>query len=230
MNPCQTTFTSRVTQSSCPMFMLRHRTGDNGGVTVPIAADDPLSARDLVLAATYRCVARFGLAKTTIDDVVKESGVSRASIYRQFPGGRDELLRETVGWEVANFFVRLSDQVREAADLVELLVLGARQAHHAVREHALLQTMLTTEPERLLGFLTTESAKTLPFIADFLHPYLEREQAAGRVRSDLDVARACDYMARMVLSFIGGAGRWDPDNPEMLEDLVRHEILGGILE
>ena len=52
-------------------------------------ASDPLSLRDRLLEATYRCVERFGMAKTTIDDVAKESGVSRATIYRQFAGGRD---------------------------------------------------------------------------------------------------------------------------------------------
>ena len=67
-------------------------------------------------AATYRCVERFGLGKTTIDDVVKESGVSRATIYRQFPGGRDELLLETVGWELANYFNELADHVRDAPE------------------------------------------------------------------------------------------------------------------
>ena len=50
---------------------------------------DPLTLRDRLLAATYRCVSRFGLGKTTIDDVAKESGLSRATIYRQFPGGRE---------------------------------------------------------------------------------------------------------------------------------------------
>jgi AcrR family transcriptional regulator len=35
--------------------------------------------RERVLAATYACVARFGLGKTTVEDVVKESGTSRAS-------------------------------------------------------------------------------------------------------------------------------------------------------
>ena len=60
-------------------------------------ASDPLTLHDRLLAATYRCVERFGMGKTTIDDIVKESGVSRATIYRQFAGGRDELLLETVG-------------------------------------------------------------------------------------------------------------------------------------
>ena len=44
---------------------------------------DPLTLRDRLLAATYRCVSRFGLAKTTIDDVAKQSGLSRATIYRK---------------------------------------------------------------------------------------------------------------------------------------------------
>src|SRR5471030_1169447 len=85
---------------------------------------DPLTLRDRVLAATYRCVARFGLAKTTMEDVVKESGLSRATIYRQFPGGRDEVLLETVGWELSNYFNALADHVRDAPDLVQLLERG----------------------------------------------------------------------------------------------------------
>src|SRR6478672_13477313 len=85
---------------------------------------DPLTLRDRLLAATYRCVSRFGLGKTTIEDVAKESGLSRATIYRQFPGGREELLLETVGWELSNYFTQLADQVRDAPTLAELLSTG----------------------------------------------------------------------------------------------------------
>src|ERR1700746_4082270 len=88
------------------------------------APPDPLSLRDRLLAATYRCVVRFGLGKTTIEDVVKESGLSPGTIYRQFPGGRDELLLETVGWELANYFNTLADHVRDAPDLEQLFERG----------------------------------------------------------------------------------------------------------
>src|SRR5436853_4953219 len=111
---------------------------------------DPLSQRDRLLAATYRCVERFGLGKTTIEDVVKESGVSRATIYRQFPGGREELLLETVGWELSNYFNELADRVRDAPNLAELLERGLVFAHHSIAEHAVLRKMMETEPERLL--------------------------------------------------------------------------------
>src|ERR1700690_1877077 len=113
------------------------------------SAPDPLTLRDRLLAATYRCVSRFGLGKTTIEDVAKESGLSRATIYRQFPGGRDELLLGTVGWELANYFPSLADHVRDAPDLSQLLEQGLAYAHRSVSEHVVLTKILDTEPERL---------------------------------------------------------------------------------
>src|SRR3954464_1476740 len=193
------------------------------------AAPDPLTVRDRVLAATYRCVVRFGLGKTTIEDVVKESGLSRATIYRQFPGGRDEVLLETVGWELANCFNALADHVRDAPDLVQLLEQGLVYAHRSIGEHEVLGKILDTEPERLLPLLTVESAKTQPFIADFLHPYLLREAEAGRLRPATDIDRAADYLARCILSLINAPARWNLDDPAQVQDLVRVELLGGIV-
>ena len=192
-------------------------------------APDPLSLRDRLLAATYRCVERFGLGKTTIEDVVKESGLSRATIYRQFPGGREELLLETVGWELANYFNALADHVRDAPDLEQLLERGLGYAHRSVTEHVVLRKILDTEPERLLPLLTVESAKTLPFIADFLHPYLVREAEQGRLRPGVEIDRAAEYLARAILSLINAPGRWDLEDPAQVRELVRGELLGGIV-
>jgi len=190
---------------------------------------DPLTLRDRLLAATYRCVERFGLGKTTIDDVAKESGASRATIYRQFPGGRDELLRETVAWELSNYFTVLADHVRDAPNLEELLRRGLWFAHRSVAEHAVLRKIMQTEPERLLPLLTTEATRTLPFIADFLLPYLRREADAGRLRPGVDAERAAEYLARSILSLIGAPGRWNLDDPTQVSELVRDELLGGIV-
>jgi AcrR family transcriptional regulator len=187
-----------------------------------------LTVRDRLLEATYACVTRYGMAKTTVEDVVKQSGISRATVYRQFPGGRDELLRETVAWEIARYFTELADYVRDATDLADLLEKGLVHARQQVREHEVLRKMLDTEPERLLPLLSTESTKTLPFIASFLHPYLQREADAGRLRPGVDIDRAADYLARGILSLIASPGRWDFDEPAQVRDLVRSELLGGI--
>ncbi len=185
--------------------------------------------RERVLAASYACVARFGMGKTTVEDVVKESGVSRASIYRLFPGGKDQLLRETVGWEMNDFFGRLADAVYDAPDFASLLEEGLVFAHRAIQEHEVLRKVLDTEPERLLPLITVEQHRVLEFITGFLLPYLEREEQAGRVRPGVELPAAAEYVARMVLSLIGSPGRWDMEDRDQVRVLVREEMLGGIL-
>lgn len=190
---------------------------------------DPLELRERVLDATYTCVTRFGLARTTVEDVVRRSGVSRATIYRYFPGGRDELVREAVGREIGRYFAQLAEAVHDAADLEHLLSEGLVHARRQLAEHAVLQKMLVTDPERLVMLVTTESQKTLPFIAAFLLPYLERERAEGRLRPGLDLDAAADYLARAILALIGSPGRFDLTTVAGAREVVRAELLGGIL-
>jgi AcrR family transcriptional regulator len=141
--------------------------------------------RTRILEATYLCIAREGLANTTMEDAARQAGLSRATVYRHFPGGREELIREVIAWETARFFLRLAEAIagtRDFADLVEEALLFA---HEAIEAHELLQKMVRTEPERLLPTLTVESAKIRVLIAGFLVPYLTAEP---RVRAGIDPA------------------------------------------
>jgi AcrR family transcriptional regulator len=185
--------------------------------------------RERVLAGAYDCVGRFGMGKTTIDDVARASGVSRATIYRLFPGGREELLRATVGWEMNHFFTRLAEAVADAPDLRSRLELGLAFARRSVLEHAVLLRVLHSEPDLLLPLMTVEQHRVLGFITVYLRPLLDAEQAAGRVRPGVDLDAAADYVARMLLSLIGSPGRWDLSDPDVVRVLVRDELLGGIL-
>jgi AcrR family transcriptional regulator len=204
-------------------------TGTTGGGVRP--KPDPASEqRERVYEGAYECVGRFGLSKTTVDDVARASGLSRATIYRLFPGGRDQLLRETVGWEMNRFFVRLADAVADAPDLEHRLERGLAFAHRSVVEHTVLQKVLATEPEALLPLMTIEQHRVLRFITAYLRPLLEAERDTGRLRPDADLDLAADYVARMLLSLIGTPGRWDLDDPDEVRRLVRGELLGPVLK
>lgn len=194
---------------------------------MPARPPDP-ALRERILEAAYACFARFGLGKTTVEDVVKESGVSRATVYRVFPGGKDQLLREVVAWEMGRFFGALAEAVVGAPDFATLVEDGLLFAHRAVGEHVVLQKILVTEPERLLPLLTTEQDRPLLFITGYLVPFLEREERAGRLRPGLDQELAADFVARMVLSLIGSDGTVIED-PVGRRRLVREQLLAGVL-
>jgi AcrR family transcriptional regulator len=187
------------------------------------------SVRERVLEGGLLCIGRYGLARTTVDDVAAASGVSRATIYRHFPGGREQIVADTVGWEMGRFFMRLGEAVAGAPDLCVLLEHGLVFARGALEEHVVFQRVVETEPDRLLPLLTVEAFRILPVIGGFLVPYLERGRAAGRLRPGADVGRTVDYLARMVLSCIGAAGVYDLDDPHEIRLLVREHLLPGVL-
>src|SRR5579859_3650184 len=55
--------------------------------------------RGRIVGGALRCFARYGTTKTTIDDISRETGCSRATVYRAFPGGKDELMGTVVETE-----------------------------------------------------------------------------------------------------------------------------------
>src|SRR5207237_4667850 len=162
-----------------------------------------LTVRERILEAGFACVARYGLAKTTVEDVARASGLSRATLYRYFPGGKDQLVRDVIAWETGRFFGRLAEAVAGAPDFAALLEEALVFAHRAVEEHAVLQKILDAEPERLLPQLTVESYRIVGLIRQFLVLYLEREDLAPGV----DVGEASEYVARLLMSFIRAQGR-----------------------
>ncbi|HEX9529774.1 MAG TPA: TetR/AcrR family transcriptional regulator [Acidimicrobiales bacterium] len=190
---------------------------------MPLTVRD--DARERILAGAYACVARYGLAKTTVDDVARLSGLSRATFYRYFPGGKDQLQREVVAWEVRRFFARLAEAVGPAPDLATMLVEGLLYAHRALIDHEVLQKVLQTEPELLLPLLSVEANRLLPLVAGFVEPYVARAPLLPGLEPD----QAAGYLARMILSYIEAQGRWDLTDRSEVERLVRVELLGGIV-
>lgn len=178
-----------------------------------------------IVRAAAACVARWGLSKTTVEDAAREAGVSRATVYRYFPGGRDELFAAVVARENARFLGRLYDAVRDAGTLEAVLEAGLSFAHRDVGAHGVLQRVLQTEPDVLLPKLTVEAAGAQKMIASFLEPYLVSQPLAPGV----EPGTAADFLARMALSYISSPGRWDLDDPADVARLVRGELLGGVL-
>lgn len=185
---------------------------------------DP-AVRERILDATVTCVGRSGMAGLTVEAAATEAGVGRATVYRYFPGGRDQLVSEAVTWEVAGFFTRLAAHVEDAADFRERLEQGLAFAHRSLAEHGVFQHLLATERERLLVRLDEVAPRTLGVVRGYLAGYLADEELAP----GLEIAAAADYLARMVISFLGSPGSWDLDDPAQVAELVETVFLAGVL-
>lgn len=149
-----------------------------------------------MLDAAKVCCERWGIEKVTIDDIAAEAGVSRATLYRMFPGGKDVLFDALRVRELEDFFTRLAGRLTGVDDLEELLVQIVVFATKDLRADEHLSIMLASEPGHTLSQLTVEGLPRIIrmaslFIVPFVEPYL------GRHRSSLLV----DVLARLVISY-----------------------------
>lgn len=182
-------------------------------------------ARGRILAATVECLGRYGIAKTTVDDAARQAGVARATVYRHFPAGKDQLIAEAISWAVSQFFTEVAHAVEDAPDFPALLERALIHAHRAAEEHVVLQKVLETEPERLLPQLT----QSAPQVQAVLRDYLAGRLAGEQLLPGIEPTQAADWLARIGLSFILAAGRWDLSDPADVRRLVRGELLVSIL-
>ncbi|MGH9135693.1 MAG: TetR/AcrR family transcriptional regulator [Acidimicrobiales bacterium] len=182
--------------------------------------------RARVLAAVVTCLGRVGVRRLTVDEVASEAGVSRASVYRWFPGGRDQLVDEAITWEVARYLNRLAEAVAAETTLADRLTRGLLFAHRTIEEHEVLQRLLATEPGGVLPQLRETAPLIVAVMRDWLTPLVASEPA---LRQGLDPAEAADWLARMIISFTITPGRWDLDDPAQVRELVASELLAGVV-
>jgi AcrR family transcriptional regulator len=151
---------------------------------------------DRVLDGTQRCCEKWGFAKVTVDDIAAESGVSRATIYRLFPGGKDVLFEALRVRELEDFFAVLRSRVEGADTLEELLVRTVVAATRELRADEHLAVMLASAPGEALGQLTVEGVPRIirfaaAFIAPLADPFLDRTRSRELI----------DVLARLVISY-----------------------------
>jgi len=161
-----------------------------------IVASTPTSVELRVIAAAKTCCERWGIEKVTIDDIAAEAGVSRATLYRLFPGGKDVLFEALRVRELEDFFVRLTAQVDGAVDLEDLLVRAVVTATRELRDDQHLAIMMASEPGDTLAQLTVEGLPRILRVATiFLVPmvgsYLPRRESA----------RLVELLSRLVISY-----------------------------
>ena len=188
--------------------------------------DDGLGAQEQRVAdAALRCVARWGIGKTTLDDVAREASCSRATIYRLFPGGKDALLEAVTRGELDRFFRGLAHAFDEADNLEDLLVGGMVFAARSLAGHQALQFVLSYEPEVVLPKVAFRQAdRVLNMVSTFAAPYL-----APYVGAD-EAPRVAEWVTRLVLTYtLSPADGVDVGDDDSVRRLVRTYVLPGLV-
>jgi len=160
------------------------------------SATPPRQLEGRVLDAAKSCCERWGFAKVTIDDIAAESGVSRATLYRLFPGGKDVLFDALRVRELEDFFALLASQVETTDNLDDLLVATVVAATRELRADQHLALMMASEPGEALSQLTVAGLPRIIRMATVtLTPLV------GSYVPPQTATRLIDVLARLTISY-----------------------------
>lgn len=169
----------------------------------PSSVDD---ARDRLIDAAETCFTRFGVAKTTLEDIATEAGVSRATVYRYFEGGRDEIILGVVLREGREFLAALGRRVQREETLGDAIVEGVLYTVAAVRKNEHLALLFAPEVAGHTTSIAGASTALYELTQDFLRPIFEQARAAGQLRDGIIAEDAAEFVLRMILSLLSVAG------------------------
>lgn len=195
--------------------------------SVSVLADPYLTADDLerrVMEATLRCVSRWGLAKTSFEDIAREAGVSRATVYRVVPGGKERLVDVVIRYELGRVAHEVSPRAEAAESLEDLLCLGVTTGIRLLTEHEALQYLVEREPGTVLPHFAFHRLQTLfAQVTELSEPYLKRFLPAAAIPPAVELA------VRVVLTYsLFPSSAVDPHRPESIRELVKVYLLPAV--
>lgn len=185
------------------------------------------AVREGLCDAALACVARWGMAKTTLEDVAREAGCGRATIYRTFRGGKAELLAAVVRREADRLRATVDAAVTGAGDdLEDVVVAGVVAAARWLSGHDALLYLLAHEPDAVLPHVAFDRMGALfDAVAAFADPHLARFLPDPGHRG-----RAAEWLARVVLTYAFNPGDGvDVTDPADTRRLIRSFVLPGLL-
>jgi AcrR family transcriptional regulator len=179
------------------------------------------------LKRTEELFMRYGIKSLTMDDVARELGISKKTLY-QFVENKNDLVLKVIEQHIDEDVVRGECWHREAKNAVEEILLVIQHAHS---DFARIKSNVIYDLQR---YHRDAWERMQEYQRGFMHRMvrenIERGRVEGLYRSDFDV----DVIARLHVaeSFILFDEAWFPRPPYSLEVLFREYMwyyLHGIL-
>lgn len=179
-------------------------------------------ARQQILAAAERVILRFGVSKTTMDDIAKEAGVSRPTVYRYF-GDRDALLGALIERRSRMLFDRARTFMLSHETFAEQLVEGLIFLVERGRRDPIVRVLVSPEHMQMAAPIVGSAPLATDLTGEMWQPILERAMERGEIRTDLDLDRVAEWLALVQFVLVGRLdfdSADDPDHRKMLRDFV----------
>lgn len=165
------------------------------------AVEQADSIESRILDAALVQFEQVGIKKTTIEDIARRAGVDRVTVYRRV-GSRDDVVQIVATREVGRVLAEMA-AIPERHDTLDDLVADMFVTVITLwRKHALVERLLTLEPDRLLPQLTTDGGPTFTMAVAATASAMQRAADNGLLADSTDLLTRAEILCRFVHSLI----------------------------
>ncbi len=175
-------------------------------MTAPLGAGpetDPAreAARLAILKAAERCFSRFGLTKTTMEDIARAAGMSRATLYRYF-ADREALVLASVMRRARADMPRARRHLSQFGTFGEQLVEGLVRNTERGRRDPVIQLLAASDLPDLTARVLGGEGVSHQLSYELWEPVMAAAQQSGEMNPDLDLRMAAAWLARVTLIMV----------------------------
>jgi AcrR family transcriptional regulator len=186
--------------------------------TPPARSPRAERTRQRILDAAGQCFAAHGFAKTTVEEIARATGVSKALVYHHFRG-KEEILEAVVDRTLTEWSeVSGEPHFERAESVIEAIGTMVRQAIRYARGNPVLRALIESDPLVLTTFGQEPMRRSMEEFRESLVTALEAGVASGELRHDLDVQRATDVIRILHMGLIQQV--FTPDGIDVSDDAL----------
>lgn len=184
------------------------------GVVPPNSAE----AQDHFIAAAEACFERYGVVKTTMEDIAKMAGVSRPTVYRHF-ADRDTLILAVVMRRARTLIARAQAFIRRQERFEDQLVEGLLYLVKTGRQDPFIRLLVSPEHLDLAQQILGATDAVVDLTLETWGPILAEAAGRGELNPDLDRRDIARWLTHVELILVGRLDLADDD--EELRRMLR---------
>ena len=187
---------------------------------------DKISSKDRIIEAAYRCFHRFGIRKTTIDDIASAAQVARPTFYNYFNGKSDvvDYLRQL---ELVRVNQEIRARMKKYSSFAEALTEAILLSVTVAKANDYIRTLI--EDAQTVSQASVPHSQAQRVHLERWGPLLNRAKEHGELREGLSIEEVVAWLT-LVQQLLLTKLEADPLSENELRRFIRTFIVTPVLK
>jgi AcrR family transcriptional regulator len=170
--------------------------------------------RERLLDAAEGCLEQFGPQKTSMEDVARAAGMSRATVYRYFEN-RDALLLGVASRQASALAGEAIQYLAQFDNISDWLVEGLLFTLREIPKRPVFSSLVTSLDASDASNLLLGSSGLIQIGVKVLHPMFGNAKEQGLLREGVDIDMLIEWLLRVLWTYLNAPSQAATDEDGM---------------